>query len=302
MTLPPLIDIGTWALIVLIGGGIVVLAWHLTKEKREKPLEDETDLGRWWIPLPGLGYILGRLTTARKTAEKHLETAISNAENTEEAEVLQKGRDAMLLYHLYAFKGSGNWLITTNHIFEDEKMFLPMGDGRLLKTPKDIIDKGEYDGFHVIHLEMPDPDQLGVKPEEREKLEALPEALKFLRTAAENKEVMSHQAERIKSLESRIKVTLKEARERASGQIIAETAAGLTLLSGEKPKVKAAWRTRVAEVLSGYRIICTGLGGFLGYVVSTRMFPNVEPLIHLFPLTIVGLVAFFIYPHIAKRL
>lgn len=287
-----------YLLVVVIGGGIVVLTWYLTKEKREMPLPNETDLGPWLLPLPGLGYVEGRLTTARKTVEKQFETAISNAESDTEATVLQEARKVMLKYHPYAFKGSGKWLITSNRNLTDEKLYMPMGDRRLLKTPDAIIDRGKHSGFHAIHLEMPDPDKRGVKPEDRKKLSKLGDAMKYIKNAALNKEKVAEAFKERDFYKEEAELSHGTIAElRSKSERMARALSQKTLTGGEEPKVKGALRTRIEE--SGWRVIFSASAAGLAYAIANNIRLNIDPII---PLAIAGLAVFFAYPYVAKRL
>ena len=82
----PTIEQTIYVLAAVLVAAVVIVVWFVTKEKRELALPNETDYGIYWIPLP-TGLERGRLTSARKTFERSLETAIANAGTEKEAEL-----------------------------------------------------------------------------------------------------------------------------------------------------------------------------------------------------------------------
>lgn len=285
----------------ILVAAVVVVVWFLTKEKRELALPNETDYGVYWIPLP-TGLERGRLTSARKTFERSLETAIANAASDKESELIQATREELLKQYLFAFKGSKKVIIFSNRNLIDEKLSYPTGeDERHLITPTGVIDKGEHEGFRLAYLQMPDPDKVGLKAPERKVLSAIGEAIKYIRNAALNTERI---AEAVKEREF-----YKEEAE-LSHKLVAELRSKLSRMSralgqkpltgGEQPKARGAFRSRLQEFFySGWRVVFAAAAGGLAYFVSTKTHLNVDPFI---PLAVIGIVVFFVYPYVSERI
>lgn len=290
-----------YVVLVVLVSAIAIIVWRLTKPRRELALPNETDYGTWLIRLPN-GLEEGHLQPAGQTIARDFETAIANCTDTTRKTHLQSIRDEIMKFHLFAFKGSGNCLIQTNCNLLDEKLSEPLEEKRILVTPETLIDKGEHGGFHLVYLHMPDPNKIGIKPPERQKLDELLDGLKYIKSTALNLGTQNQMQEKIDALEGTNEVLLKETAQLRSERDEARVAAGIKPLTTEEaPEAKGTFRARLEEYLEGWRLISTFASGYGMYVVwkATKWF-GVDP---LYPAVVLGVAVYlFVYPIIHKRL
>lgn len=262
------------------------------------PLENETDMGTWLIPLPK-GIEEGKLTTARATLEKSFEMAISNCDKLEKAEKLQKLRDEFLKYNLFAFKGDKKYLIYCDEDITNEKFNIPYGDKRFLKV-MDSIYKGEHNGFHAVFLKMPNPDEAHMKPETRKDHSLFGDVLKYIKSAALNTEKIVETKKMADFYKEEAENARKETSElRSKVERMGRALAMKPLSTGEEAKVKGTLRSQLAEFFySGWRIVFAGGGGLIVYVLWKRINMTIDP---MYATLLVAIIIFFVYPYIAER-
>jgi len=289
-----------WLLGAAIIGALCIIVWVLTKEKRILPLQNETDLGEWLLPLPDVGYDTGRLTTARKTAENQLEAAIVNCRDPKEKEGLQEYREELLKQYLFAFKGSSKWLIMSNRDLTDQKLSSPLGtDKRLLMNPETIITKGEHGGFRVVYLGMPDPDKVGVAPPSREAIEKSLEGLKYLKTVARTTTIVEEITEDRDHQKDRKEHYLEKVAEYRSMADEGYEASAIESLSKTETTRKGAWQKRLSGVLSLKRLGSATLAATITYFGLQQIATPFDP---IYLGAIAWLLVFWQYPNLAKRL
>lgn len=290
-----------YVVVAVLLGAVGIAVWVLTREKRELPLPNETDYGLFAISLPS-GIQEGHLTSARQSFEKEFETAISNCSDEEMSKKLQDLRKLTLDQYVFAFKGSGKFIILSNRNLIDEKLSNPIegSDKRLLVSPESIIDCGEHAGFQIVFLKMPDPKMVGVNPPDRASLSKLGDALKYLKTAALNIEAVTEMKKERDFYKEEAELSHDETAQLRSKCARMERALSQKpLTSGEEAKVKGALKTRLeAFFYSGWRILACLFFGGLTYAIVQQTKPSYDPMI---PTIIVVAIVFGIYPYLAKR-
>lgn len=283
-------------LLVLVLG---ILYW-LMKPRMELPLPNETDLGPWIIPLPE-GVTEGRMTTARRTFERLIDIATSDADGTKKKSLLTF-KEELFNYHLYGFKGGSKCILFSNQNLGDERLSLPMGkEKRLLQTPLAWIDKGEYDGFRFIFLKMPEPETTKMDAKEHKNYTDIGEAIKYIRSAAMNIQKLKESSTRVAWLTDELDLTQKElAAERSEKERSKRALSQKPLSSPETKPVKGKLRTQIGEFFyNGWRLVASGAAGLLTYwICRARNLPT-EPMVVTI---IVGMIVFLVYPWISRRL
>lgn len=294
--IPELLATLTAILLVLVLG---ILYW-LMKPRMELPLPNETDLGPWIIPLPE-GVTEGRMTTARRTFERLIDIAISDADKNEKNELLTFKKE-LFNYHLYGFKGGSKCILFSNQPLSDERLSLPMGkEKRLLQTPLTWIDKGEYEGFRFIFLKMPKPETTKIDADEHKSYTDIGEAIKYIRSAAMNLQKLKESSARVAWLIDELELTQKElAAERSEKELGKRALAQKSLSSPETKPIKSKLRTQIGEFFyNGWRLVASGAAGLLTYwICKARNLPT-EPMVVTI---IIGVIVFLVYPWISRRL
>jgi len=288
-----------YIVVAILIGAVAITIWYLTKEKRELPLPNETDLGKWMIPLPN-GIEDGHLTTARRNIERNFELAITNCDNPNRLVELQELRNDILSYNLFAFKGDKKYYLYSNEDITNEKFSIPIHkDIRFLKIT-DCIYIGEHDGFHTVFLKMPSLEDAHMKPEEHKTHSSSGEVIKYIRSAAQNIEKVAEIQKDLKFTKDELAITQQDlAKERSEKEIAKRGLAQKPLSTGEEPRPKGTLRGKIEEFLGGYRILASlGVGGLLYWIWPQGTWPH-EP---IFPAIIAGLIFFWVYPYIAKRI